>query len=296
MLAMEGCSSLLAMGKSRKEFCTTMTICVLFLFSLFLLFSVTGCRPLVNAFAFHPNSRGVIAASELPAGVEEMAVVAEDGVRLMSLYLASNKSKKLVIYFHGNAGSVYGRLSDLQRLHAVGVSVIGVSYRGYGKSEGRPSERGLYRDGRAVLNHAVEHLGFKKEDIILFGRSIGTTVAVHTAQDEVIDGLVLVSPLTRGQEVFEKGILRLLAPLAGRAFDNMSKMKRIRSRLLVVHGTDDGLIPLWMGEKIFESAQVEKQLVKIEGAGHNDLSSFEAGYWGPVLGFVLKQQQGQPTP
>jgi len=295
MLAIKGCSSLLAIGKSRKEFCTTMTICVLFLFSLFLLFSVTGCRPLVNAFAFHPNSRGIIAASELPAGVGEMEVLTEDGVRLTSLYLPSSKSKKLVIYFHGNAGSVYDRLSDLQRLNDVGVSVVGVSYRGYGKSEGRPSERGLYRDGRAVLNHAVEHLGFKKEDIILFGRSIGTTVAVNTAQDELLDGLVLVSPLTRGQEVFEKGVFRLLAPLAGRAFDNVSKMKRIRSRLLVVHGTDDGLIPLWMGKKIFESAQVEKQLVKIEGAGHNDLSSFEAAYWGAVLGFVLKQQQGQPT-
>lgn len=128
---------------------------------LLLMCLLLGCNSVVDAVAFHPGS-SVISKEALPAGVTELIIVAEDKVRLTSLYLRSNQSKKLVLYFHGNAGNIYDRIAALQMLHNAGVSVIGVSYRGYGKSQGEPTEAGVYLDGAAVLDFSVNQLGFTR--------------------------------------------------------------------------------------------------------------------------------------
>ena len=253
---------------------------------LLMMISLSGCKPLINAFAFHPDNTNVLQASQLPKGVEELRVLTEDNVMLTTLYLRSPNADKLVIFFHGNAGNIYGRLADLQMIHGSGVSVIGVSYRGYGRSEGRPSEEGVYLDGKAVFQYAVDTLGYKKKDIIILGRSIGTTVAINTAQYQYIGGLILVTPLTTGKAQAKRGILRLVSPLAGRSFDNLSKVDHIRTRLLVVHGTADETIPFEMGKTIYRAAPVKKEFVKIDGAGHNNLTDFGLAYWGPILDFI----------
>lgn len=249
--------------------------------------SVSGCKPVVNDFAFHPDNVSVIPTSELPNGIQEITVTAEDQVKTTSLYLSSSASNKLVIYFHGNAGNIYHRIPSLLTLQKLGVSVLGVSYRGYGKSDGSPTEQGVYLDGKAIFQYAVEQLGFPRENIIIFGRSIGTAVAVNTAQNEQILGLILVSPLTSGRAQAQAAGLGSVASLAGDSFDNLSKVENIEAPLLVIHGTDDRVIPFSMGLEIFDRANVMKVFVKIEGANHNDLEhEFGQEYWPPILRFI----------
>jgi dipeptidyl aminopeptidase/acylaminoacyl peptidase len=147
----------------------------------FLVLICSGCKPIINAVAFHPDTTNVIDSYKLPTGVEEIVIQTNDNIKLKCLYLSSTTTDKLVIYFHGNAGNIYHRMTDLIQFRNSGVNVIGVSYRGYGKSGGRPSEQGVYEDGISVLNFAKNKLNYSLKNIFIFGRSIGSTVAVNTS-------------------------------------------------------------------------------------------------------------------
>ena len=258
-------------------------IIILFVFGKILY----GCKPLVNKLAFHPDNVNVIQKNELPQGIEEFVVLTADNVKIKNLYLPVSGSDKVLIYFHGNAGNIYHRIAELLKLRDVGFNVVGVSYRGYGKSEGKPSEEGIYQDGQAVFSYVSKELGFSESNIIIFGRSIGTTVAIHTAQHKDIAGLVLVTPLTSGKAQARASGLGLLSPLAGNAFDNITKIKNIGAPVLVIHGTRDRVIPYSMGQEIFAATKTSKKFIKIEGAGHNDLhDAYGQQYWLPIFSFL----------
>ncbi|MCF6354969.1 MAG: alpha/beta hydrolase [Candidatus Polarisedimenticolaceae bacterium] len=249
--------------------------------------TMAGCKFIVNQLAFFPDPVDRLSKPRLPPGVEERFIDTADGVRIQLLYLPTPDSARVLLYFHGNAGNIYHRVSDLLQFQRFGINVVGVSYRGYGKSEGSPSEEGIYQDGEAVFNYVTRELGFAPDNIIMFGRSIGTTVAINSAKNRVIGGLILVTPLTSGKAHAKAVGLGLISSLAGDAFDNLSKIKDIKAPLLVIHGTDDRIIPFAMGRQLFDSAQTQKQFIKIAGGGHNNLqANYRQVYWPAISGFI----------
>ncbi len=246
-----------------------------------------GCKFIINQLAFYPDRVDLLSKNSLPPGVEERFIDTEDRVRIQLLYLPSTGSGRVLIYFHGNAGNIYHRIPDLLQLQRFGINVMGVSYRGYGKSGGAPSEEGIYQDGEAVFDYATEVLGFPQSEIIIFGRSIGTTVAINSAKNRAIGGLILVTPLTSAKAHAKAVGLGFLSPLAGDAFDNVTRIKEVKVPLLVIHGTDDRVIPFSMGRQLFDSAQTKKQFITIEGAGHNNLQAdYGQAYWSAIAGFI----------
>lgn len=132
----------------------------------------------------------------LPLQVKELIITTDDKKRLQCFYIDNEKSRKVILYFHGNAGNIYQRVPELLKLSSFNCDVIGAGYRGYGKSTGHPSEKGSYRDGNAVFNYAVHKLSYAYDSIFIIGRSIGTTVAVNTSMNKAIGGVVLITPLT----------------------------------------------------------------------------------------------------
>jgi hypothetical protein len=253
---------------------------------------LTGCSSLVNQFAFYPDTRNIIPAEKLPQGVEEIFITTGDNIRLQAYYLKNPLSDRVLIFFHGNAGNVCHRISDIINLKNCGINVLAISYRGYGKSSGTPSEKGIYSDGAAALDYAMQTLGYSVENTIIFGRSIGSTVAVHISQHKDIAGLILITPLTSAKAQAKAQGLGFLSFLAGSAFDNLSKISNIKCPLLVIHGTDDQILSFSMGKAIFNQAPVEKQLVIIEGAGHNNLSQVDSEkYWGSIAEFIRKTKK-----
>ena len=248
---------------------------------------IYGCKSVINQVAFHPDNVDVLPKNRLPHGIEEFFVNTEDHVKIQGLYLPVVDSDKVLIYFHGNAGNIYHRIPSLVQLQRFGVNVVGVSYRGYGKSEGTPSEEGVYLDGDAVYKYVTEELGFDQSNIIIFGRSIGTTVAINTSQHKEIGGLILVTPLTSGKAQAKAGGLGVISSIDGNSFDNLTKIKNVKAPLLVIHGTNDRVIPYSMGKEIFDSAQAKKKFVKIKGAGHNNLQdTYRQAYWQSILDFI----------
>ncbi len=254
---------------------------------------LTGCNAAINRFAFYPERTEKLASFQLPPNVNDVFLVTDDSIKIHSYFIPDNSSRKLLIYFHGNAGNISGRLDDLMTISRFGISVLGVSYRGYGKSDGRPSERGIYADGEAALKYATEDLGFALGNIILFGHSLGSTVAINTARNRNIAGLILVSPLASGADQARQSGFGSVAFVAGDAFDNIGKIEDVRSPILIIHGTNDRVIPVEMGRRLYRKAHGRKQLVMIEGGGHNDLPTrFATEYWGPVSAYVAAMPPG----
>lgn len=255
--------------------------------SMLLGLALYGCDAAINHFAFYPDTVNVLPAERLPDGIEAFSVTAADGIRSESLYLPYPGAERVLIYFHGNAGNIYHRIPGLLKLQQAGISVVGVSYRGYGRSAGSPSEQGIYRDGEAVFEYVTGELGYAENRVIVLGRSIGSAVAVNVAQGRALHAVILVTPLTTGKAAADAGGLGFMSALAGNSFDNLNKIPKIKAPLMVVHGTGDRIIPYAMGEQLFAAARTEKRLISIEGAGHNNLQgAYARRYWPPIIDFI----------
>jgi len=249
--------------------------------------TATGCNFLVNLMAFFPDRSPAIPVEQLPPGTREVTMPTPDNERLQAYLITRSASPRLLIYFHGNAGNIGHRLPDLQMLADMGLNVLGVGYRGYGQSSGRPSEAGIYTDGQAALAYAEKELGFAPRRIILLGRSIGSTVAVEIAQNRDLAGVILATPMTSGRAVARSSGFGPLARLAGRAFDNLSKIQRVTAPLLIVHGTADEVIPFDQGRELHAAANPPKQFAAIPGAGHNNISlAADGAYWQAIRQFI----------
>lgn len=231
-----------------------------------------GCRWLVNFYAFYPDREDLVAVDHLPSGVEEVIIPTADGKTLQCYWITRPAAARTLIYFHGNAGNIGHRIPDLLALADMGLNVLGVGYRGYGKSSGKPSEKGIYIDGRAALDHVNRVHNITSQQVILLGRSIGSTVAVDLARQNQVAGLILVTPMTTGKALAKFHHFGILTTLAGDAFDNLNKIVHIRSPLLIVHGTLDNIVPFSMGEQLYAQAPSPKHFADIQGAGHNDIS------------------------
>jgi hypothetical protein len=248
-----------------------------------------GCRLLINQFSFFPDRSDIIDPRGLPPGVAEIFIDTDDGQRLQCYWLSRPESDRLLIYFHGNAGNIGHRIPELQTLAEMKLNVLGVGYRGYGRSTGSPSEEGIYRDGAAALRHARATLGFDLKRMILCGRSLGTTVAVELARNKPLHGVILVTPMTSGQEMGRRMGFGPFARLAGAAFDNLSKISSLQAPLFIVHGTGDEVVPFEMGQALFDAGPHPKRFRAIPGAGHNDLEITAAAlYWGSIRDFVAQ--------
>ena len=149
----------------------------------------------------------------------------------------------------------------------------------------------MYIDGKAALEYVTKELGYNLEDVIILGRSIGATVAMHVSQDIDLGGLVLVTPLTSGKEHAQTALPGIFWLLAGGSFNSIGKIENVVCPILIIHGTEDNVIPIDMGRKILELARAEKRMVEIEGAGHNDLSTtYSTVYWPPIHEFTTQQE------
>jgi len=256
---------------------------VIFICLMFLI----GCETIVNRMAFFPTVTKSVAVENIPAGVKEIYIVTEDKVRLQCFLVSNSSSKNIVIYFHGNAGNIYDRIPELIDLAKTGLNVLGVGYRGYGKSTGKPSEKGIYEDGAASLRYAMETLGYSPDKIFICGRSLGTVVALNISLKKKLAGIILVTPMTSGKEMARSHGFGPLAMFAGDAFNNLKKLPEIISPVLIIHGDKDEVVPWAMGKYIFESLAVSKKMVTIKGGFHNDLEFTNPElYWNSVKEFV----------
>jgi fermentation-respiration switch protein FrsA (DUF1100 family) len=197
-----------------------------------------------------------------------------DGIVLGAWFLPAEGADTALLFLHGNAGNRGHRLDSLRLFHDLGLAVLILDYRGYGDSEGAPSEAGTRRDARAGWDYLVGRRGFDPERIVIFGRSLGAAVAARLAADLVAGAappraLVLESTFTSvpdlGAEFYPWLPVRLISRLR---YDTLGLMRRITSPVLVVHSPEDEIIPFAHGQRLFAAAREPKRFLALRG-GHN---------------------------
>jgi fermentation-respiration switch protein FrsA (DUF1100 family) len=201
---------------------------------------------------------------------EEVHLVTADGARLHGWYVPAESSRGVVLFCHGNAGNISHRLDSIIMFRELGLDVFIFDYRGYGKSRGWITEKGLYLDAEAAFDYLVEVRKIPSKKIVIFGRSIGGDVAIDLAAR--VDAACLI---TEGAflsiEDMAKSIYKVRPPgwLLSNHFDALSRIKRVGMPKLIVHSRDDEIVPSSHGRRIFETAGGPKEFLELEGS-HND--------------------------
>ena len=202
-------------------------------------------------------------------GAEERWFQAADGTKLNAWWFPKPAAHFATVFLHGNAGNLTHRINHAQAILTAGSAFLVVDYRGYGKSEGRPSERGLYEDAEAGYEELMK-LGYTPERIIAQGESLGTAVAVNLAARKSCAGLVLESPLMSAGKVAAR-VVPFFGPLLIRGYDTYAQISRVNVPVMVIHGEADEIVPFSQGRAVFEAAREPKQFWGVPGAHHNDL-------------------------
>jgi hypothetical protein len=209
--------------------------------------------------------------TDVPA--EEIFLQTPDNEKINGLFFPGS-SKKVILYFHGNAGSLDSWQYVSDQFRELGLNVFMIDYRGYGKSTGSISERGLNTDGRAAYDYLLQR-GFVPADIIVYGRSLGSGIAVQLASTVTIGAIILESPYVSIKRLAWEKMPFLLPGLYIRYhFDNLGRINEVRAPLLVVHGERDSTIPYRHGKMLFDRFNGQKEMVSIKGGNHNDLEDF----------------------
>jgi fermentation-respiration switch protein FrsA (DUF1100 family) len=200
---------------------------------------------------------------------EDVSLGAAQGPRLHGWYIPHPGSRRVLLFFHGNAGNISHRGESVAIFHRLGLNVFIFDYRGYGQSAGKPGEAGLYEDAAAAWHYLTHDRGFAREDIVLFGRSLGGAVASRLAADVQPRALILESTFSSAHDMAQSvfPVLSRLIVLRFR-FNTAAYINRVTCPLLVVHSPDDEIIPFRVGERVYQAARPPKVLIRIRG-DHN---------------------------
>lgn len=231
-------------------------------------------RLLENRFIYFPPRypEGFeVGPESLGLKVTDVWLTTEDEVRLNGRFTPATTSPKLLLWFHGNAENVGMGIDRMSGFAALGVGVLEVDYRGYGKSAGKPNEEGLNRDADAAYRYLVEVRRLRPEDIVIYGHSLGGAVAVALAARRPCGGLIVESSFTSIRDMARRMFrIPLVEYIPRSRFDSARQIAGVRAPVLIIHGTDDDVVPFSMGRRLFEAAREPKAFFPVEGAGHDD--------------------------
>lgn len=220
-------------------------------------------------------------------GFEDLRVITPDHLSIQMWYHQASPGFPTIVYYHGNAFTLANRASILGALQRRGFGVLGVSYRGYGKSQGTPSEQGIYTDARTAISYLTDTKKIPLGRIMLFGESLGTGVSTQMASEYPVAGLILQAAYTsvaaRAAEIYFYIPVQLL--IRDR-FDSLAKIGRVKAPLLMFHGELDQTIPAKHARTLLAAAVSPKELILFPQFSHNDFDSSVIS--DHVLGFARK--------
>jgi fermentation-respiration switch protein FrsA (DUF1100 family) len=203
---------------------------------------------------------------------EEVTLTAADGERLVAWYVAPREDRPIVLYFHGNGGALHYRVERFRKLVRDGIGLLGLEYRGYAGSSGSPSEAGLYADGEAAYAFAAAR--YPAKQIVVWGESLGTAIAVALAAEKPVARVILEAPFTSTAEVASLRYWYLPVRLLMKdQYRSDERIEKITAPVLILHGVHDHVVPYAMGERMFEQTKAPKHIVKFLDGDHEDLDA-----------------------
>ncbi|MEM9922402.1 MAG: alpha/beta hydrolase [Cyanobacteria bacterium P01_D01_bin.50] len=198
---------------------------------------------------------------------EIIKLTSEDGTKLSAIHEINPNAKYTILYAHGNASDLGTIRPTIEQLKTIGFSVFAYDYRGYGTSEGKPSEQNAYKDIDTAYNYLIQDLKILPQQIIVFGFSVGGGSVIDLAVRKTVAGLITESTFISA--------FRVKVPFPFLPFDrfpNLKKISKVKCPVLIMHGKLDDVVPFYHSEKLFEQAPSPKLSLWVEEANHNDLS------------------------
>jgi len=220
---------------------------------------------------------------------EDVSLKSSDDVGLHGWYIPAARAERVVLFVHGNAGNISHRGESIAIFRRLGLDVFIFDYRGYGRSEGEPSEAGLYRDAAAAWRYLVETRGVSPGNIVIFGRSLGGAVAAQLASrvQPQPGGLILESTLSSARDFAKVAFPLLSHVLVVRYhFDSVARLAQVHCPVLVLHSPTDEIMPYHLGEKLYQSAHEPKRFVALRGDHNNGFLQSQPAYEQALADFL----------
>jgi len=219
---------------------------------------------------------------------EDVFLRTADNIQLHGWYIPHPNAKLTLLFFHGNAGNITHRGDSIKIFHRLGFNVFIPDYRGYGRSEGKPSEIGVYEDAHSAWHYLLSARGQQRENIIIFGRSLGGAVATNLAMDVQPGALILESVFSSARDMAKSSLPGLSHVIFLRfKFDLISMIKQVHCPLLVMHSLDDEIIPYKLGKKVFLAANSPKILMQLQGSHNIGFLQSQPNYEHNLENFIL---------
>lgn len=243
---------------------------ILLFFAALLLVVLLGVYFFQHRLIFFPTVLPQDHVFDFGSDVEEVFLTADDGAVIHALYFKAEDPRGAVLYFHGNAGDLSGWGQLAHQFLEHGHSVLMPDYRGYGKSRGKLSEAALHADARLMLEHLLR--GHPMEEIVIYGRSLGSGIAVPLSAGLPVRALVLETPFTRLAEVARVHYPWLPSEhLLRYRFYSDEAIGRVIAPVWIIHGTADQVVPFELGQRLSEKAEQPVEFIPVPVGGHNDL-------------------------
>ena len=237
-----------------KNLLLTIIIALSLIYLIILVFLFFFQRSLL----YHPNVNNYF-NDRLKVDIEEVQIKTSYNINLLGWFHKKDLNRfKTIVYFHGNAGKLENRIHKLNHFKDIDVNFLIISWRGFSGNSGKPTERGLYEDGKSTIDW-LKNIGLSDKDIVLYGESLGTGIATHIAQNRKFAGLVLETPFTSMVDAAKNVYPYIpVGILLKDRYENEKKIKHINIPVLVMHGEADQIVPFKMGKKIYEIANKPK--------------------------------------
>ena len=217
---------------------------------------------------YYPNFNSDIKGDGLSHSFENINIKTKDNINLKGWFHLKDLKKKTILFFHGNAGSLDNRIYKLNLLGNLDINFLIIAWRGYSGSSGKPTELGLYQDAKSAVNW-LNLKGITEKNIILYGESLGTSVAIEIGQHKNFAGIILEAPFTSMADTGKKHYPFFPVKLLLKdKYENENKIKNIKFPILVMHGKKDKIIPFYMGKEIYNLANEPKSKYFTENDDH----------------------------
>jgi fermentation-respiration switch protein FrsA (DUF1100 family) len=200
---------------------------------------------------------------------EDITVTTGDGVQLTGWFIPTERSRATLLLSHGNGGNISHRLDKIKTLNDLNLDILIYDYRGYGRSAGRPSEDGLYRDAQSMYDYLRNEKMVPPQKIVAYGESLGGAVSIDLAGKNEVGGLIIESSFTSIHDMAKSVFLYVPEFFLSSRFDSLEKIKRINIPKLIMHSVEDEIVPYKLGKRLFDNTPEPKAFVEIKG-GHND--------------------------
>jgi uncharacterized protein len=238
------------------------------IFIITLIIFVVGGARFIERTAIYFPIREIEGTPEIIGLPYQDVFIESANLQIHGWFVPYKNARYTLLFFHGNGGNISHRLDKISLLHSLGLNILIVSYRGYGKSQGRPTEDGLYQDGESSYDFLIDRFSSPADKIILYGESLGAQVAIDLASKKNVGALILEGSFSSARDVARKVYPFIPGVFFSDKFNSTDKINKVKEPILFLHSAGDEIVPIKLARKLYNKADTRKEFSELRG-GHN---------------------------